>query len=71
MGSLRRDMTRHQAMGRSGESAIGNKRDRITQTGTHKRRGNAEHFAHPGPALRPFVTNYNNVVRFDLSFCTA
>ena len=68
MGSLRRDMTGHQAMGRSGESAIGNKRDGITQTGAHKSGGNTKHLAHPGPAFRPFVANDNDVVRLDLSF---
>src|SRR5215475_5519196 len=55
-------------MSRSGEPAIGDKRDGITQTGAHQRRSDTEHLAHTGPALRPFVANDNDVVGLYLTF---
>src|SRR5262249_61786217 len=65
---LGRDMTGHEAMSRSGKPSVGNKRDGITQTGAHKRRGDTQHLAHPGPTLRPFVANDNHVVGLDFPF---
>ena len=68
VGRLRRDMTGHETMGRSGEPAIGKERNGITQTGAHKSSGNPEHLAHSRPAFRTFIANHNDVVRFNLSF---
>ena len=40
----------------------------IAQTRARNCRGDPEHFAHPGPALRTFIADNNHVTRLNLLF---
>ena len=62
-----RHVTRHQAVGCTGEAAVGQQRDGIAQARADQRRGHAEHFAHARPAFRSLVANHHDVVVFDLA----
>src|SRR5207248_5845248 len=59
-------MADHEPVGRPGEAAVGNERDRITQAFPDQGAGHAEHLAHPGAADGALVANHDNVARLDL-----
>src|SRR5216683_3797848 len=64
---FRCDMPAHQSVRAAGETAVGDKPNRITQTRSYNRRGRREHLAHPGPALGPFVANHKHITLFYLA----
>src|SRR5207248_9558163 len=60
------NMADHQAMGCTGEAAVGDECNRIAQAFADKRAGHAEHLAHPGTTDRTFVANHHDVAGLDL-----
>src|ERR1700730_14488620 len=64
---LRRDMTRHQAARTAGEAAVSQQRNFFTDALAHNRGGDTEHLRHPGRALGTFVSNDDDVSRYDLA----
>ena len=64
---LRRDVPDHQPARRAAEAAVGHQRDRFAEPLTDDRRGDAEHLAHPGSALRPLVADHDDVAVDDLA----
>src|SRR5438067_2051428 len=59
-------MADHQAMGRTGEAAVGDECNRIAQAFADERAGHAEHLAHPGTTDRTLVANHYDVAGLDL-----
>ena len=55
------------AAGRTGETAVGDERNRGIQLHAGQRRGRVEHLAHARTALRAFVADDNNITRHDLA----
>ena len=55
------------AAGRTGETAVGDERNRGIQLHAGQRGGRVEHLAHTRTALRAFVADDNNVTRHDLA----
>src|SRR3989442_2487714 len=64
---LGRNMSYDDAIRAAGKSSIGDQADRITESGADDRGGWRQHLAHAGTALRPFVTNDDNVAGLDCS----
>src|ERR1700682_970587 len=52
-----RDMPDAQAGGAAGEPAVGEQQHVLTEPSTLDRAGDGQHLAHPGPALRAFVSD--------------
>ena len=58
---LRRDVPGHQPVGRAGEAAVGEQRDRVAEALADQRRGDGEHLAHAGAAARALVADHDDV----------
>ncbi len=65
-GGFGRDVADHQTARRAAEAAIGHERHFFAQTFADNRRRDAQHFTHAGAAFRAFITNHDDIARFDL-----
>ena len=56
-----RDMAHHKAVRPAGETSVGDERHALAQPLAHDNRGDGEHLAHTGAALRPFIANDHHI----------
>ena len=62
---FRRDVADDEAVAAAGETSVCDERDILAETAAHDGRGGRKHFAHSGPAFRPFVANDDDVALLD------
>src|SRR5216684_4451307 len=67
--SFWRDMPRHEPMRGATKPAIGQERDRLSQSLSHNRPRHAEHLPHARTALGAFITDHHDVARSNLLAC--
>ena len=60
-------MTDGGASGCAGETAVGDERHAVAQSGAHDGRCRVEHFAHARTSLGTFVADHNHFTRIDLT----
>jgi hypothetical protein len=63
---FRRNVANHEAVGRAGETAVGDQGHVVAKAASDQRGGDAEHFAHAGPAGRAFVADHDDVPGMNL-----
>src|SRR6185437_10519419 len=62
-----RDVPHHQTIGSTREASVSYQSDRIAESRADDRRSRRQHLAHPGSALRPLITDHENIAFFDLA----
>src|SRR5947209_10315586 len=60
-------MADHQAACRAAKTPIGHQHHILAQTSANERGSDAEHLSHPGPSLRAFVPDDNDVAFLNCS----
>ena len=55
------------ASGCTGETAVGNDRNGVSQTHSEQSAGESKHLSHAGAALGAFITDNDDVARIDLA----
>ena len=59
-------MANHRAVGRAGESSVGQQQNVVSQVGAHDGAGDCQHLLHTGASSGAFVADYHNVAGIDL-----